>query len=64
MIKFKCLPVFQQNNNEFEYDEFPYKVGERVAQMYIEKVNEFEFEEVKELVNTTRGTGGFGSTGV
>tara|TARA_R100000951_G_scaffold116467_2_gene128435 strand:+ start:191 stop:721 length:531 start_codon:yes stop_codon:yes gene_type:complete len=47
------------------YDDFPYKIGDRVAQMWITKVNEFKFEEVDELpkINSNRGTGGFGSTG-
>ena len=31
--------------------------------MVINKVEEAEFEEVEELDNTTRGEGGFGSTG-
>lgn len=43
---------------------FPYKEGDRVAQMYFEKVLEVEFEEVDELTETTRGEGGFGSTGL
>lgn len=47
-----------------EKTNFPYKVGERIAQMYIEKVNNFEFEEVNELDQTERGSGGFGSSGL
>jgi len=42
----------------------PYKVGERIAQMYFEKVVDVEFEEVDNLSETERGEGGFGSTGV
>lgn len=37
--------------------------GERVAQGYILPVPRVEFEEVDELSETERGTGGFGSTG-
>lgn len=40
-----------------------YKVGDRVAQMSIQKLPEIEFEEVSELSETERGAGGFGSTG-
>ncbi len=42
------------------------KVGDRIAQMVIQKLPEVEFEEVKEFaeVVTERGTGGFGSTGM
>lgn len=38
--------------------------GERIAQLVIAPYLPVEFEEVKELDDTERGTGGFGSTGV
>jgi len=43
----------------------PYVItpGERIAQMVIAKYEKVEFEEVNELDETERGTGGFGSTG-
>lgn len=44
--------------------DFPYGVGDRVAQIYFEKVLDIDFEEVTELSDTQRGEGGFGSTGV
>ena len=37
--------------------------GERVAQMVIASYVQGQFTEVKELNSTTRGAGGFGSTG-
>ena len=37
--------------------------GDRVAQIIIQPVTQFEFNEVDELSDTTRGEGGFGSTG-
>lgn len=37
--------------------------GERVAQFIITPVLKAEYEEVKELTETGRGSGGFGSTG-
>lgn len=37
--------------------------GDRIAQAMIVPVDRVEFEEVKELTDTERGTGGFGSTG-
>lgn len=46
-----------------EYPDFPYQVGERIGQIYLEEVIPIEFEEVEELSDTIRGTGGFGSTG-
>ena len=41
-----------------------YEIGERVGQLLILPYPEVEFEEVKELSNTERGEGGFGSTNV
>ena len=41
----------------------PYGVGERCAQIYFEPVLETEFVLTKDLEDTSRGTGGFGSTG-
>jgi len=45
------------------YLPFPYEVGDRVAQMWLEEVVDFEFKEVEELSTTERGSGGFGSSG-
>lgn len=42
---------------------FPYNVGDRIAQVYLEEVIDIEFEEVENLENTERSDGGFGSTG-
>lgn len=43
-------------------EPFPYKVGDRVAQMWLEEIIPIEFEE-GELENLTDRKGGFGSTG-
>ena len=45
-------------------EEFVIEDGERVAQMIIAKHEQVDWEEVVELVETERGVGGFGSTGV
>ncbi len=37
--------------------------GDRIAQMVIQRVERAEFIEVAQLPDSTRGTGGFGSTG-
>jgi dUTP pyrophosphatase len=40
--------------------------GDRIAQLFLEKVNEFRFQQVEtrgQLSGTDRGEGGFGSTG-
>jgi len=43
--------------------EFPYKVGDRVGQIFIEKIINMEFVETQYLSDTERSSGGFGSTG-
>ncbi|OED34943.1 deoxyuridine 5'-triphosphate nucleotidohydrolase [Flavobacteriaceae bacterium (ex Bugula neritina AB1)] len=45
-------------------EDFTIENGERIAQMVIAKHERAEWVEVTELSNTSRGTGGFGSTGV
>ncbi len=45
-------------------EKFVIEDGERVAQMVITKHEQAIWEEVIELVETQRGAGGFGSTGV
>ena len=44
--------------------QFPYEIGDRIAQIYFEKVESVTFVTVDQLVNTERGDGGFGSTGI
>ena len=44
-------------------EDFKIEKGKKIAQMIFNKIEEAEFEEVEELENTTRGDGGFGSTG-
>ena len=44
-------------------EDFTIDDGERIAQMVIAKHEQAEWIEVKELVDTERGAGGFGSTG-
>jgi len=39
------------------------KIGERIAQLIILPYPQIEFQEVDELSETERGTGGYGSTG-
>ena len=69
MLRFKGIPtnidtlVNIQNTQVLTYDDFPYLIGDRVGQMYLEKIIPIEFEEVNSLVETKRGSGGFGSTG-
>ena len=46
------------------HNDFTINNGDRIAQMVIAKHERAEFVEVPELSETTRGVGGFGSTGV
>lgn len=47
------------SNNDFNVEN-----GERIAQLVIAKHERAEWFEVKELSETSRGEGGFGSTGI
>ncbi|QHJ78562.1 MAG: hypothetical protein [Caudoviricetes sp.] len=40
-----------------------YSIGDRIGQLIIMPIPSIELEEVEELSDTNRGTGGFGSTG-
>jgi dUTP pyrophosphatase len=50
---------FTRSSDELEYCE-----GDRVGQLIILPYPQIEFKEVKELSETNRGSGAFGSTGV
>ena len=45
-------------------DDFVIENGERIAQLVISKHERAEWEQVESLSETSRGEGGFGSTGV
>lgn len=44
-------------------EDYQVKVGDRIAQLLIQKVEDIEWEEVEELDKTERGAGSFGSSG-
>lgn len=44
-------------------EDFTVKVGDRVAQLVLERIYTPEVVEVQELEESVRGVGGFGSTG-
>jgi dUTP pyrophosphatase len=74
MLKFKAIPSKTITLTAYGeqpkkqpvtlFSAFPYKVGDRVAQMWVEQVINISFEEVTELSDSFRGKGGFGSTGI
>ena len=45
-------------------EDYVVKDGERIAQIVIAKHEQPSWEEVENLIETERGTGGFGSTGI
>ena len=55
------IRVLLKNEGE---DPFTLRFGDRIAQMVFVPVVQAEFEEVKALDETQRGSGGFGSTGI
>ena len=66
--RFRALPenwkegLAGYSNDHFIYPEFPFKVGDRIGQIYLEEVIPIEWVD-DDLVETERGEGGFGSTG-
>jgi dUTP pyrophosphatase len=48
----------------YSTETFTIRPGERVAQMIISKYEKVEWEEAQTLIETERGEGGFGSTGL
>ena len=56
--------IFTVMENDTFPSIFPYSKGERVVQIYFEPVHEVEMEVVDALSETTRGMGGFGSSGL
>jgi len=66
--KFRCIPTNIRSwqppsNPTLVYEKFPYKVGDRIGQLYLEEIIPINFVEVEELSDTERGIGGFGSSG-
>jgi len=55
------MAVFSPIGNNFG---FPYQVGDRVAQIFFDKVEDVLLLQVDSLDSSDRGTGGFGSTGL
>lgn len=69
-LRFRAIPIGYKKNQfinisnitNLEYEPFPFEVGDRVGQVYLEEVIPIEFDVVDELSETKRGGGGFGST--
>ena len=65
--RFRALPTgvdrISNANFKLSYPEFPYKVGDRIGQVYLEEVIPIVFTWVDALTDSSRGMGGYGSTG-
>ena len=57
------IKVLLYNTRQKEMDKVSILPGDRIAQIVILPVPEFEMEETKQLDETERSDGGFGSTG-
>lgn len=51
-------------NRKFPSTQTPYNIGDRIAQIIIVPYPQISFIESEELSETSRGEGGFGSTGL
>lgn len=57
-LRFFKTKIFRES-----WEENYYKIGEKIGQLIILPIPKINFEEVKDLSSTERGTNGFGSTG-
>lgn len=55
---------FKRLKKDDIYDNIDYKIGERIGQLIILPYPEVELEEVTELEETIRGSGGYGHSGL
>ena len=53
----------KRDDNRENYNEPPYKVGERIGQIIILPYPQIKMIQVTDLADSERGEGGFGSTG-
>lgn len=60
-LKFKLMQRHNSSGLQFRQE---YQIFDRIAQLIIMPIPSIELEEVEELSDSNRGTGGFGSTGV
>lgn len=61
-MRFEAIPRWIGPDSILRYPSFPYTEGDRIGQVYFEKVLPVKFIATGELNKTERGGGGFGST--
>jgi|SRR3989344_3437408 len=54
-----CVIIFNSSAKDYQV-----KKSEKIAQIVLKKVESMDIEEVNELSDSSRGQGGFGSTGI
>ena len=64
-VKIRFKPSFGFGQKIYDSDDFKlYNKGDRIAQMIVKKTESVVLEQVKDVSETERGSGGFGSSGV
>lgn len=65
-VKFRWLGFDHYQNWTRKPEEIPciYAVGDRIAQLVVQRKVDVQFVETDKLSETIRGSGGFGSTGI
>lgn len=63
LVRFKYTPPLHDINIVRGMPIKKYQKGDRIAQLVIRKTLRADFVEVEQLLNSERGTGGWGSTG-
>jgi dUTP pyrophosphatase len=59
-----CASNVLETTSSLTYDGFPYNIGDRIGQIYLSKIEDINFTEVKEFEELISDrVGGFGSTG-
>lgn len=61
-----AINIRNECNDIIKINEFPFKEGDRIAQLLIQKISTIEWNEVdslEDLGQTERGAGGYGHTG-
>jgi dUTP pyrophosphatase len=62
--RFRGIPMgVVPDSTALYYEEFPFKVGDRIGQIYLQEIIDMDFILTDELEETVRGEGGFGHTG-
>lgn len=65
-IRFRAIPngvIIVDGQAKLTYPKFPYQIGDRIGQIFLQEIIDINFDVVQELNPTERGEGGFGHSG-